>query len=259
MPFRAGGIGACGGRAMNPADANSGSPAVMHTTCWTVVLAAGGGGEAAGDALELLCRRYWQPVFGFFIRCGLDRAAAEDETQEFFACLLRRDGLSTVDPEKGRFRAFLLACLKFHMTSVLRHGSRQKRGGGQAVLSLDAALADGIALAAVDAPEPEAAYDRQWAENVMHQTSERLRMEYDAAGRGARFTVLRDYLMWDSGEASGAALAEQLRESETAVRSAIFRMRRRFGLLLREEIAGTLGPGEDVEEELRYLARVMAR
>ena len=188
----------------------------------------------------------------------MERATAEDETQEFFACLLRREGLAGMDPGKGRFRSFMLACLKNHMTSALRRGSAQKRGSGVAAVPLDAEMADGIAAAVAAAAEPESAYDRQWAEAVMQQTQGRLEAEYRAAGRGGRFAVLRDYLMWDGGESTGRELAEKLGESESAVRSAIYRMRRRFGLLLREEIAGTLGPGEDVEEELHYLARILS-
>ena len=242
---------------MIPPGDPSHAPAVMFTTCWTVVLEAGGAGAGAGTALEQLCARYWPPVFGFFVRSGLDRAEAEDETQEFFAQLLRREGLAKVDPAHGRFRSFLLACLKHHMASLVRDRTRQKRGGGVAPVSLDARIADDIA-GAPDV-EPEAAYDRHWADAVMQNTSSRLEAEYRAAGRAERFAVLRDYLMWDGGELSGEELAAKLGESVTAVRSAIYRLRRRFALLIREEVAATLGPGEDVEEEVRYLARVLGR
>jgi RNA polymerase sigma factor (sigma-70 family) len=235
------------------------APGVAHTTCWSVVLEAAGSGPGAASALEVLCRRYWPPVFGFFLRAGLHRAAAEDETQEFFADLLRRESLAGVGPERGKFRAFLLACLKHHMASVWRDAARLKRGGGEAPVLLDAALADSIAGRVEGGLEPEVLYDRQWADAVMQNTLERLSAEYRTAGRGARFAVLKDYLMWDGGGNSGRELAAALGESETAVRSGIFRMRRRFGLLLREEVGATLGPGEDVEQEVRYLARVLGQ
>ena len=241
-----------------PHPALSASPAYMLTTCWSVVLEAGRQGPEGGAALDQLCRRYWPAVFGFFVRSGFDRADAEDETQEFFATLLRREGLAGVAPEKGRFRSFLLTCLKNHMATALRRGTRQKRGGGSPVVTLDTGLADRIASGAEASEAPEAAYDRHWAESVIQHTSLRLEAEYKAAGRGARFAALREFLMWDGGELSGRELAERLGESETAVRSAIFRLRRRFGLLLREEVAGTLGPGEDVDEEVRYMARILS-
>ena len=126
------------------------------------------------------------------------------------------------------------------------------------MVTLDTGLADRIASGAEASEAPEAAYDRHWAESVIQHTSLRLEAEYKAAGRGARFAALREFLMWDGGELSGRELAERLGESETAVRSAIFRLRRRFGLLLREEVAGTLGPGEDVDEEVRYMARILS-
>lgn len=230
----------------------------MHTTCWSVVLEASRQGENAAGALEQLCRLYWPAVFGYLIRSGMSREAAEDETQDFFADLLRREGLAGVSPEKGRFRSFLLACLKNHLANARRDEARMKRGSGQATVPLDEVLAGGIAREAVAAPEPEAAYDRHWAEAVMQQTNTRLAAEYAAAGRAERFVALREYLMWDGGENSGRELAARLGESETALRSAIYRMRRRFARLMREEIAATLAPGEDVDEEVRYLARVLA-
>ncbi len=236
-----------------PADAR-----VMHTTCWTVVLEASRPGEESAGALEQLCRLYWPAVFGYLIRSGMEREAAQDETQDFFADLLRREGLAGVSPEKGRFRSFLLTCLKNHLANARRDEARLKRGGGQSPVPLDDAIASGIAREAITAPEPEAAYDRQWAESVMQQTHARLGAEYTAAGRPERFAALREYLMWDGGENTGRELAAKLGESETAVRSAIYRMRRRFARLMREQIAATLAPGEDVEEEVRYLARVLA-
>lgn len=230
----------------------------MHTTCWTVVLEAAGEGAGAGAALEHLCRRYWPPVYGFFLRSGLDRASAEDETQEFFARLLRREGLAGADPRHGSFRAFMLACLRHHRATFFRERSAQKRGGGNAPLELSDKLLEDAALATPEL-EPEAAYDRQWADTLMELAAARLAEEYKAAGRMERFSVLREYLMWDGGELSGRELAGRLGESETAVRSAIFRLRRRFAVLLREEVQSTLGPGENADEELRYLTRVLAQ
>ena len=243
---------------MPPADPLPADARVMHTTCWSVVLEASRHGEHAASALEQLCRLYWPAVFGYLIRSGMEREAAQDETQDFFADLLRREGLAGVGPEKGRFRSFLLACLKNHLANARRDEARLKRGGGQSPLPLDDAMAGGIAREAITAPEPEAAYDRQWAEAVMQQTQARLAAEYAAAGRPERFAALREYLMWDGGDDSGRLLAARLGESETAVRSAIYRMRRRFARLMREEIAATLASGEDVDEEVRYLARVLA-
>jgi RNA polymerase sigma-70 factor (ECF subfamily) len=82
---------------------------VFATTHWSVVLAAGDSTSAASTtALERLCRGYWFPLYAHFRRRGRNPDDAAELTQELFACLLRRDGLRRVGPEKGRFRTFLL-------------------------------------------------------------------------------------------------------------------------------------------------------
>src|SRR5688572_16517357 len=129
--------GSVAGGAMKSSESQPPDDRVMHTTCWTVVLEAARQGEESAGALEQLCRRYWPAVFGYLIRSGMETEAAQDETQDFFADLLRREGLAGVSPEKGRFRSFLLACLKNHLANARRDDARQKRGGGQALLALD--------------------------------------------------------------------------------------------------------------------------
>src|SRR5213076_523280 len=63
---------------------------------------------------------------------------AEDLTQEFFARLLAKNYLGDVGREKGKFRSFLLASLKHFLANEWDRARAQKRGGGQAFVSLDA-------------------------------------------------------------------------------------------------------------------------
>src|SRR5262245_61294739 len=103
----------------------------FRTTHWSVVLAAreeGSGG--APRALELLCRAYWYPLYGFVRRRGVPVADAQDLTQEFFARLLQRDFLRSVAREKGKFRTFLLSSLNNFLVSEWHRGQAAKRGGG---------------------------------------------------------------------------------------------------------------------------------
>src|SRR5512133_3964541 len=113
-------------------------PGVFSTTHWSVVLTAGGCDPSrAREALETLCRTYWYPLYAFVRRQGCDQEDARDLTQAFFAHLLRRDFLHGVGPEKGRFRSFLLACLKHFLADDWDKARRLKRGGAAPVLSLD--------------------------------------------------------------------------------------------------------------------------
>jgi len=83
------------------------------TTHWSVVLAAGSPSSSHyQEALGTLCRTYWFPLYAYLRRNGYDTHQAEDHTQAFFTYLLEKRGLRVVDPERGKFRSFLLATLK---------------------------------------------------------------------------------------------------------------------------------------------------
>ena len=99
------------------------------TTHWSVVLAAGdSSAPGAKEALERLCRAYWYPLYAFIRRQSYSPHDAQDLTQAFFASLLENRGLRVADPERGRFRSFLLARLKHFLSDELKKVHAQKRG-----------------------------------------------------------------------------------------------------------------------------------
>src|SRR5262245_33938756 len=112
-------------------------------THWSVVLAAGHFSDpGATRAMEKSCRGYWYPLYALVRREGYSSADAEELTQGFFAWLLQSQHLGRADPELGRFRSFLLCRLKHFLSDECKRARAQKRGGGQVVISLDAALAE---------------------------------------------------------------------------------------------------------------------
>ena len=95
------------------------------TTHWSLVLEAQGETPAAQRALEILCRTYWRPLYGFVRRHGLGREEAQDLVQDFFARLLEHRNLDAVRREKGRLRSYLLVSLKRFLAT--RTASCQRR------------------------------------------------------------------------------------------------------------------------------------
>ena len=185
--------------------------------------------------------------------------AAADLTQEFFSQLLASRGLATVDRSKGKFRSFLLACMKHLLANEWHRAHRQKRGGGCQHFSLDATAAeDRFQLDVADEASPDKIYERRWAEAVIDAVTGRLQAEFTEAGMAARFEVLKLFLLADEEPASYAQTAKQLNLTEGAVRTAIYRMRQRYGELLRAEIAGTVTKPHELEEELRHFVAVLA-
>jgi RNA polymerase sigma factor (sigma-70 family) len=230
------------------------------TTHWSVVRAAGRrDSEQATLALEQLCRTYWYPIYAYARRSGLTAADAEDLTQEFFARLLAGDSLSRADPAKGRFRSYLLAGLKHLLSDERKKAGRLKRGGGRSVVPVDEVEAeDRYRLELTDPLTPERAFERGWATMVLAQAAALLRAEYGAAGKDRLYEQLSEFRL-DGGEPrSYAEVAIKAGLSESAIKSAVHRLRRRHYQLVREEIARTVADPADVDEEIRYLLNVMS-
>jgi RNA polymerase sigma factor (sigma-70 family) len=224
----------------------------FQPTQWSLVHQAGGGQSLA--ALEKLCRAYLPPVFAFIRREGHHGAEAEDLTQEFFHRLLAAGSFADATPLKGRFRSWLIGALKHFLHSEWRRGMRQKRGSGIAPLSLEGmepSLRE--ACEPRDEETPETAYDRRWAETLIARVSARMRQEYELAGQLPRYEALRPYLPRGGSAPGYAETAALLCMNEAAVKSAIFKIRRRFGLLLRHEVAQTVTDPSEVEDEMRGL------
>src|SRR5688500_12959116 len=101
---------------------------VFATTHWTQVLQARGDSPEARAALSELCDGYYGPVFAFIRHNAADEDAAGELTQEFFRRLLSGKGISSVDPERGRFRSFLLGAVKHFLSDARDRERRLKRG-----------------------------------------------------------------------------------------------------------------------------------
>jgi RNA polymerase sigma factor (sigma-70 family) len=229
------------------------SPAA--TTHWgAAVGVAPVGPEQAAAALEQLCARYWFPVYTFVRRRGSDVHTAEDLTQGFFAFVLKRHAFDRVSHDKGRFRSFLLACLHHYLLNEHDRTRALKRGGGCKLLSLDAQPAEEInRLEPADPATPEKHFERQWANQLVRRALSQLRSEYRHRGRSALFNSLKPSLTGDLEAGALNRLARQLKMSPGALKVALHRARRRFGVLLRQEVAHTVSQPEDIETELRHL------
>ncbi len=241
---------------MTTVNSSSSAPGdIFATTHWTVVLAAGQRHTPQSDgALGELCRTYWFPLYAYVRRRGCNKEDAEDLVQEFFARFLEKNYLSGLSAERGRFRAFLLASLKHFLANEWDKSQAQKRGGGVTPLSLDWQTADTkFRVAATNEPSPDKAFDREWALALLAKVIERLQKECEADGKAKLFEQLKSFLMAGKNETAQSETARVLDMEEGAVRVAIHRLRKRYRLLLRDEISQTLTDESQVDEEMRAL------
>jgi len=245
-------------------DADHASPSraggVFATTHWSVVLKAGGTeSQAAQEALEQLCRMYWYPLYAYVRRRGYSPEDAQDLTQDFFVRLLERDLLAGLKPAGAKFRSFLLATLKNHLASDWVRSRAAKHGGKHFTISLEALdLEAGYAQEPMDTNTPDVAFERHWAETILRRALERLREELTAEGKQALFDGLVNCLTGAAPPLPYAEQAVRLGMSEAAVKMAAHRMRKRYGELLRREVANTVSTAAEIDQELRYLLAALA-
>jgi RNA polymerase sigma-70 factor (ECF subfamily) len=225
------------------------------STRWSLVAAAGQGrSDASREALATLCQLYWYPLYAY-ARRRLGRVDdAQDMTQAFFAELLEKDYLQAADPQRGRFRSFLLTAFKHFLSRQQERDHAQKRGSGRPPLSLDfQAGEDRYHREPADHATPETVYERRWALAILGQALARLRQEMAGTGKERLFECLKGALAGEGLQESHARIAQELGMSEPAVKVAVHRLRRRYQELLRAEIAQTVNSPDEVEDELRDL------
>ena len=231
----------------------------FETTHWSIVLAAGADdSSAARTALAALCETYWYPLYAYVRRRGASADDARDLTQGFLASLLARRDFAHVRQDRGRFRAFLLASLQHFLANEAARQRARKRGGGLPPLPLTFDDAEGrYRVEPVEPSTPESLYERRWALTVIDRVLARLREEWDEAGRAAEFDALKACLLGQGPAGGYVGVAARLGTTEGAVKTAVHRLRRRFQSGLRHDIAGTVSDPDEVDDEIRYLVRVL--
>src|SRR5215471_14874610 len=229
------------------------------TTRWTMVVAAGDPHrKETRSALASLCEKYWYPLYAYLRRRGYPVDRAQDLTQEFFMRVLEGRCLDRADPEKGRFRSFILSSLKFFVADEEDRQRARKRGGGTVVPLEFSSGEERYQREPAHDETPERIFERRWALAVLDRVVEKLRSEFVHHGRPEHFERLKVFL-FGQADTSYAALAREMNTSEGALKVAIHRLRKRYRELFRQEIADTVADPAEVESELRFLAAALTR
>jgi RNA polymerase sigma-70 factor (ECF subfamily) len=234
---------------------------VFATTHWSAVLQAGRpDSPETARALAELCRVYWYPLYAYVRRQGFDVPTAQDLTQDFFAKMLEKNYVGIADRKRGKFRWFLLTAFKCFLANEWDRARAQKRGGGAKPLSLDEMTAEErYRQEPADMLTADQLYDRRWALDLLGRARRRLRDEFAAAGKAERLPHFEPFLSGGPAANDYAQAAAKLGSNEAAIRQEAHRFKKRFGELLREEVARTVAQPDEVADELRYLIDVVCR
>jgi RNA polymerase sigma factor (sigma-70 family) len=227
------------------------------TTRWSMVLAADGMSPDSGRALTWLCQTYWRPVYEFVRRRGHSPELALDLTQEFFTRRIERCDVSRVDPERSRFRNWLLGAVKHFLANAYDHETAWKRDRRSLVWLDGLAAEERYRLERSDALDAEQLYHRSYVLTVLERCLERLQAECVERGKGPLFAQMKPWLYGEPDRACYATLAASLAISEGNVKVQLHRLRRRWSALVREEVAELVEKPEDVTDELRSLSRAL--
>ena len=230
----------------------------FEPTRWDLIFTAKDrSNKDSGAALEELYRTYWPAIYKFIRAMAVKEPDAQDLTQEFFEHLEKQDFLSGLH-EKIKFRSYLLKFLKNFLSDQRDKARAQKRGGNIQFIALDAfAQEEMFEIAAAKTISPEDAFDRRWALAVSEKAARCLEAEYMKNGRAEQFAALKK-LATGPAPVDIKTVAAELGVSESAVKSAAHRMRRRLLDFLRAEACSSADPKER-EEEFRYLVEVLGK
>ena len=229
------------------------------TTRWSLVVAAADSHRKdARSALVSLCEHYWYPLYAYLRRRGYPADDAQDLTQEFFIRVLEGRYLDRADPEKGRFRSFILTSLKFFVADEADRDRARKRGGGRVVSLEFSSGEERYQREPAHDETPERIFERRWALSLLDRVIDELRAEFVQRGHPEHFERLKVFLLGQS-DAPYAALAREMNTSEGALKVAIHRLRKRYRELFRQAIADTVADPLEVESELRFLAAALAK
>jgi RNA polymerase sigma factor (sigma-70 family) len=236
-------------------------PREFATTQWSLVVAAKPGEASrsgAREALEKLCTAYWYPLYAFVRYRGYSPDEAQDLTQSFFARLIETGGFASADPERGRFRSYLLGAMKHFLTNEWHRARARKRGGGVKFLDLDALDPEArYALRPARSPDPDAGFDREWARETIARAMEKLRAESESRGKDELFEGLKGSLTGE--DPPRAEIAARLGMSAGALKVAVHRLRKRYREILRAEIAETVADASEIDVEMRHLVAALRR
>lgn len=237
-----------------------GGNAEFGATQWGMIrLSAKTEAPGAREALSELCTAYWFPLYAFLRRKNYTAHDAQDLTQSFLAHFVESRSQARADPLKGKFRSYLLSAFQNFLADDGDRRKTQKRGGALQFVSLNEQDAEArIGLEASQMFSPEKTFELQWANTLLDRAMAQVRVEFIKKHAPAVFDALKIFLLGDKGIESYEKVSAQLAIPLATIKTLIHRMRRDYRAILRSEIANTLSPHDDVDEEIRHLCKVLA-
>jgi len=146
--------------------------------------------------------------------------------------------------------------LQNYLSNEAQRGRSLKRGKEYEFVSLDWENAENrYRLEPADYLTAEKIFDARWAMTLLNHVMLELGRAYAAEGKGSIFEALEIFLRYgDSRPApSYEELSERLGVSVGGIKTLVHRLRKRYSVLLREEVARTVSHPEEIDNEIHAL------
>ncbi|MCF7972601.1 MAG: hypothetical protein K9N55_02180 [Phycisphaerae bacterium] len=231
---------------------------VFLTTRWSLIDGIRSTEDQDRALIDRLLHRYWKPVYCYLRRKGHGNEDAKDLTQGFFHdVVLNRSLVERADPNKGRFRGFLLHALdQYLINENARHTAKKRcpRGG---LVSLDTSDLSGLP-GLISEMTPEDSFHYAWLSELLEQVLSELEAQCQKDGLEVHWKVFRDRvvqpILEDSEPPSLAEICQRHGlEHEKKASNMVITVKRRFQMLLRKHVRDTVATEDEVEGELQEI------
>ena len=235
----------------------------FRTTRWTEIQQVGALDPTGKRvAINHLIERYWKPVYTYLRHKGHQNDTAKDLTQGFFQDVVLEKALfSRADPQRGRFRTYLLTALDRYVVDCHRHETARKRQPLAGIASIEA---DDLPMLPADsqAVTPDHAFHYAWATQLLDEAFARLRRECEREEKLLHWRVFHKKVMLPILEGQPAPAMKDLCKqlgiaSESQASNMIVTIKRRFRGLLMDLLAESVGTDVEAEEEFSELIRIL--
>ncbi len=240
--------------------------AVFPTTDWGLLKNLHGNDpELRSAGLNILAGRYWRPVYCFLRRSGHDDTEAKDLTQAFFTEWIERDGFAKADPDKGRFRSFMLTSLKRFVSNERRAENTQRRKPVAGLVSLEALMENETHPFEPqdDGLTPDKIFDRQWAVGLVMRVISRFETECRNTDKAAHCDIFLQRIiapiLHGAREQPLADLGAKYGITEKQAGNCLLTAKRVYRRMMEDEIRLYAKTEEDVDDEIRELFLILGQ
>ena len=210
-------------------------------------------------AMEEFFHSYRYPIYCYLCRSGYSHEDAEDHIQGFFTFFIEKKRFEMFDTLRGRFRTFLITCLKNFLSSFHEKDHAQMRDSRKRVSMDSLDMKERFEAEAADECTPEEAFEATLAREFLRNAEAAYEDDLRHDGKLELYRTLRPMIFADPDAVSYAELSARLEMPIGTLKSHVHRMKDEYRVLLRERMEALVANPDDVRDELLAFQNILSR